>query len=51
MVIGGQRGPNGESIELNSWHPTPEGGPPEWNMQAVKEHAGVFVYNCAVMGC
>eukprot|EP01018_Ginkgo_biloba_P038152 Gb_41312 [translate_table: standard] len=51
IVIGGQRGPEGESIELNSWHPTSEGGTPDWNLLAVKEHAGVFVYNCAVMGC
>jgi hypothetical protein len=51
IVIGGQRGPEGESIELNSWHPTPEGGPPDWNVLSVKENAGVFVYNCAVMGC
>uniref|UniRef100_A0A0D6QTY2 F-box domain-containing protein n=1 Tax=Araucaria cunninghamii TaxID=56994 RepID=A0A0D6QTY2_ARACU len=51
IVIGGQRGPEGESIEMNLWHPTADGGPPQWNVLAVKEHAGVFVYNCAVMGC
>ncbi|KAH9288429.1 hypothetical protein KI387_032546 [Taxus chinensis] len=51
IVIGGQRGPDGESIEMNSWHPTPDEGPPQWNVLAVKEQQGVFVYNCAVMGC
>uniref|UniRef100_A0A0D6R2C8 F-box domain-containing protein n=1 Tax=Araucaria cunninghamii TaxID=56994 RepID=A0A0D6R2C8_ARACU len=52
LVIGGQRGPEGESIVLNSWRPTPDAGKPiEWNVLAVKERAGVFVYNCAVMGC
>lgn len=52
LVIGGQRGPEGESIVLNSWRPTSEAGRPiEWNVLFIKERAGVFVYNCAVMGC
>lgn len=51
IVIGGQRGPEGEIIEMDSWHPTADGEPPHWDLLAFKEHAGVFVYNCAVMGC
>eukprot|EP01018_Ginkgo_biloba_P025221 Gb_05230 [translate_table: standard] len=51
IVIGGQRGQEGESIVLNSWQPISEERPPEWNVLAVKEHEGVFVYNCAVMSC
>uniref|UniRef100_A0A0C9RS54 TSA: Wollemia nobilis Ref_Wollemi_Transcript_15573_1900 transcribed RNA sequence n=1 Tax=Wollemia nobilis TaxID=56998 RepID=A0A0C9RS54_9CONI len=51
IVIGGQRSQEGECIVLNSWQPTSDGRPPEWKVLDVKEHAGVFVYNCAVMGC
>ncbi|XP_058101811.1 F-box/kelch-repeat protein At5g60570 [Magnolia sinica] len=53
LVVGGQRGPEGESIVLNSWSPDSgnAGGTLEWKVLTVKEHAGVFVYNCAVMGC
>lgn len=52
LVIGGHRGPEGEVIVLHSWDPqdrTMHG--PEWDVLAVKERAGAFVYNCAVMGC
>lgn len=49
LVVGGQRGTDGESIVLSSWRPGE--GAPEWKVLGVKEHAGVFVYNCAVVGC
>lgn len=53
LVIGGQRGPEGESIVLNSWCPDSgnTNGTLEWKVLAVKEKSGVFVYNCAIMGC
>ncbi|KAF7805576.1 F-box/kelch-repeat protein [Senna tora] len=53
LVVGGQRGPEGEAIVLNSWCPTSgiKNGTLDWQVLAVKEHVGVFVYNCAVMGC
>ncbi|KAL5998392.1 hypothetical protein ACLOJK_009332 [Asimina triloba] len=53
LVVGGQRGPEGESIVLNSWSPQSgnAGGTLEWKVLTVKENVGVFVYNCAVMGC
>ncbi|EXB74659.1 F-box/kelch-repeat protein [Morus notabilis] len=53
LVVGGQRGPEGEGIVLNAWRPTSgvKDGTLDWKVQGVKEHAGVFVYNCAVMGC
>lgn len=54
LVVGGQRGPEGESIVLSSWRPGGGGGgggTPEWKVLGVREHAGVFVYNCAIMDC
>ncbi|GLJ08706.1 hypothetical protein SUGI_0094070 [Cryptomeria japonica] len=51
VVIGGQRGPEGELIVLSSWQPSSDERQPEWTTLEQKEHAGVFVYNCAVMGC
>ncbi|XAR59960.1 hypothetical protein NMG60_11033154 [Bertholletia excelsa] len=53
LVVGGQRGPEGEAIVLNSWCPKSgvSNGTLNWKVLGVKEHAGVFVYNCAVMGC
>lgn len=53
LVVGGQRGPEGEGIVLNAWRPTSgvKDGALDWKVQGVKEHVGVFVYNCAVMGC
>ncbi|GER57708.1 galactose oxidase/kelch repeat superfamily protein [Striga asiatica] len=52
LVVGGQRGPEGEAIVLSSWNPKKSnGGALDWEVVGVKEHAGVFVYNCAVMGC
>ncbi|CAA0834074.1 F-box/kelch-repeat protein [Striga hermonthica] len=54
LVVGGQRGPEGEAIVLSSWKPKKSGvqnGTLDWEVVGVKEHAGVFVYNCAVMGC
>ncbi|KAG7950146.1 hypothetical protein I3843_13G097600 [Carya illinoinensis] len=53
LVVGGQRGPEGEGIVLNSWCPKSEvnDGILDWKVLGVKEHVGVFVYNCTVMGC
>ncbi|CAM8879172.1 unnamed protein product [Rhodiola kirilowii] len=53
IVVGGQRGPEGEAVVLNSWHPDSwvSNGELDWKVLGVKEHVGVFVYNCAVMGC
>lgn len=53
LVVGGQRGPEGEGIVLNAWRPTPgvKDGTLDWKVQGVKEQSGVFVFNCAVMGC
>ncbi|XP_054814522.1 F-box/kelch-repeat protein At5g60570-like [Prosopis cineraria] len=53
LVVGGQRGPEGEAVVLNSWCPKSgaKNGTLDWQVLAVKEHVGVFVYNCAVMGC
>ena len=43
MVIGGQRRLEGENIELNFSHPTPEGGALKWNLLIVKEYARVLL--------
>jgi len=53
LVVGGQRGPEGEAIVLNSWCPKSgvRDGIIDWQVLGLKEHVGVFVYNCAVMGC
>jgi hypothetical protein len=53
LVVGGQRGPEGEAIVLNSWCPESgvRNGVIDWQVLGIKEHVGVFVYNCAVMGC
>ncbi|KAK3012408.1 hypothetical protein RJ639_012057 [Escallonia herrerae] len=53
LVVGGQRGPEGDAIVLNSWSPKlgVKNGTLDWKVLGVKEHVGVFVYNCAVMGC
>ncbi|XP_020240202.1 F-box/kelch-repeat protein At5g60570 isoform X2 [Cajanus cajan] len=53
LVVGGQRGPEGEAIVLSSWCPKSgiRNGIIDWQVLGVKEHLGVFVYNCAVMGC
>lgn len=53
LVVGGQRGPEGQSIVLSSWCPKSgiNNGTLDWKIVGVKEHVGVFVYNCAVMGC
>ncbi|KAJ6858482.1 hypothetical protein NC652_040924 [Populus alba x Populus x berolinensis] len=51
LVIGGHRGPQGEVIVLHTWDPQDRSTDrPEWNVLAVKERAGAFVANCAVMG-
>ncbi|KAM0065284.1 putative kelch-type beta propeller [Helianthus debilis subsp. tardiflorus] len=52
LVVGGQRGPEGEAIVLNSWNPNSgvKNGVLDWKVLGIKDHAGVFVYNCAVMG-
>ncbi|KAF6139712.1 hypothetical protein GIB67_006660 [Kingdonia uniflora] len=53
LVVGGQRGPEGEGIVVSSWCPKSgvKNGSLEWKVLDVKENSGVFVYNCAVMGC
>ncbi|XVF42865.1 hypothetical protein PTKIN_Ptkin01aG0400200 [Pterospermum kingtungense] len=54
LVIGagGHGGRDDGVIVLHSWDPEEGNGDgPEWNVLAVKERAGAFVYNCAVMGC
>ncbi|XP_057954961.1 F-box/kelch-repeat protein At5g60570 [Malania oleifera] len=53
LVVGGQRAPEGEAIVLNSWHPKSgvKDGTLDWKVLGLKEHVGVFVYNCAVMRC
>ncbi|KAJ0983962.1 hypothetical protein J5N97_002318 [Dioscorea zingiberensis] len=51
LVIGGHRGPQGEVIVLHSWCPEEGNTGPEWDVLAVRERAGAFVYNCAIMGC
>ena len=43
MVIGGQRRLEGENIELNFLHPTPEGGALKWNLITIKEYARVLL--------
>lgn len=49
LVIGGHRGPDGEVIILHSWEPKEVNQ--DWHVLSVRERAGAFVYNCAVMGC
>ncbi|XP_042501381.1 F-box/kelch-repeat protein At5g60570-like [Macadamia integrifolia] len=52
IVVGGRRGIDGELIVIHSWRPEDgSGGGPEWNVLSIRERAGGFVYNCAVMGC
>ncbi|PON84426.1 hypothetical protein TorRG33x02_197590, partial [Trema orientale] len=53
LVVGGQRGTDGEGIVTNAWNPKSgvKDGTLDWKVQDVKEHNGVFVYNCAVMDC
>ncbi|XP_010456551.1 PREDICTED: F-box/kelch-repeat protein At5g60570 [Camelina sativa] len=53
LVFCGQRGPHGEGIVVNSWCPKSgaKDGNLDWKVLGVKENVGVFVYNCAVMGC
>jgi hypothetical protein len=52
LVIGGHRGARGEVILLHSWCPEDgNGGGADWEVLSVKERAGVFVHNCAIMGC
>ncbi|KHN38773.1 F-box/kelch-repeat protein [Glycine soja] len=52
LVVSGQRSPEGEAVVLNSWCPRTgvRNGTIDWQVLGVKEHVGVFVYNCAVMG-
>ncbi|XVF56627.1 hypothetical protein PTKIN_Ptkin06aG0135000 [Pterospermum kingtungense] len=53
LVIGagGHGGRDDGVIVLHYWEPEVDGDGPDWNVLAVKERAGAFVYNCAVMGC
>jgi hypothetical protein len=43
FVVGGQRGPQGEGIVLNSWSPESgiKDGTLDWKVFGVKEHLGV----------
>ncbi|URE39045.1 F-box kelch-repeat protein [Musa troglodytarum] len=52
LVVGGHRGPQGEVIVLHYWRPE-EGnmGGADWDILSIRERAGAFVYNCAIMGC
>ncbi|KAI3509483.1 hypothetical protein L1887_24787 [Cichorium endivia] len=53
LVVGGQKRPQGKTIVLNYWSPksrVKDGGNLDWKVIGVKEHAGAFVYDCAVMG-
>ena len=45
LVVSGQRG---EVIVLHTWRPESDS---DWTVMSVRERAGTFVYNCAVMGC
>ncbi|EXB29132.1 F-box/kelch-repeat protein [Morus notabilis] len=47
LVIGG---PGVEAAVMYSWEPQ-HGDLQDWNLLAVKQGAGSFVYNCAIMGC
>ncbi|KAJ8510509.1 hypothetical protein OPV22_000943 [Ensete ventricosum] len=52
LVVGGHRGPQGEVIVLHIWRPEDGNtGGAEWDVLSIRERAGAFVYNCAVMGC
>ncbi|XP_020575387.1 F-box/kelch-repeat protein At5g60570-like isoform X2 [Phalaenopsis equestris] len=51
LVIGGHRGPQGEVIVLHSWCPEERNNGAEWDVLSVRERAGSFVYNCAIMEC
>ncbi|KAK8942177.1 F-box/kelch-repeat protein [Platanthera guangdongensis] len=51
LVIGGHRGLHGEVIVLHSWCPEDRDDGGEWDVLSVRERAGSFVYNCAIMGC
>ncbi|KAJ4981960.1 hypothetical protein NE237_032797 [Protea cynaroides] len=52
LVVGGHRRTDGEVIVLHSWRPEDGNGEgPEWDVLSIRERAGGFVYNCAVMGC
>ncbi|TYJ24205.1 hypothetical protein E1A91_A08G245400v1 [Gossypium mustelinum] len=54
LVIGaGGRGSGDNGvIVLHSWNPEDgSSNGADWSVLAVKERAGAFVYNCAVMGC
>lgn len=51
LVIAGHRGPQGEVIVLHSWSPEERNNGVEWDVLSVRERAGSFVYNCAIMEC
>jgi len=52
LVIGGQRGPQGEVIVLHTWRPEDgNNNGQDWDVLSIRERAGGFVYNCAIMGC
>lgn len=53
LVVGGEKGPEGQGLVLHAWCPISgvKNGTLDWKVLGVKEHVGVFVYNCAVMGC
>ncbi|KAJ4754829.1 Galactose oxidase/kelch repeat superfamily protein [Rhynchospora pubera] len=50
IVITGQRLVYSEGIVIHGWRP--EGDPHEtWEILSARERAGMFVQNCAIMGC
>lgn len=52
LVVGGHRGPEGEVIILHSWCPDAvNSGEADWEVLSIRNQVGVFVYNCAIMGC
>ncbi|KAJ4975922.1 hypothetical protein NE237_001028 [Protea cynaroides] len=52
VVASGRRGTDGEDIVLHSWCPEDgNGGELDWDVLFIRERAGGFVHNCAVMGC
>ncbi|KAJ4977262.1 hypothetical protein NE237_002368 [Protea cynaroides] len=52
LVVCGRRGIDGEDIVLHSWCPEDgNGGEREWDVLSIRERAGGFVHNCAVMAC
>ncbi|GAU14386.1 hypothetical protein TSUD_249260 [Trifolium subterraneum] len=49
VVIGGPSIHGVKTTEVNAW--VVDEGAPQWNLLAIIQAGGSFVYNCAVMGC